>query len=144
MRHTLATADEPERGAIQVALEIADSTMTYSYRYRNAFQPAPAVDLLVLDPGNPRGIAFQVKSIVRHAEELPMLTDVQLRGRTGAIAREANASIAAADAFALTELDSARERPALISLLDDIDVAMERIGRELADAYLEHLLQFRA
>ena len=47
VRHTLAVADERESGAIQVALEIADSAMTYSYRYRNAFQPAPAIDLLV-------------------------------------------------------------------------------------------------
>ena len=45
--HTLAVADERESAAIQLALEIADSAMTYSYRYRNAFQAAPAIDLLV-------------------------------------------------------------------------------------------------
>ena len=144
VRHTLATADERESGAIQVALEIADSAMTYSYRYRNAFQAAPAIDLLVLDPGNPRGIAFQVNLLVRHAAELPMLTEVQQHGQARAIAQGINALITAADAFALAERNAARERPALLSLLDDIDEAMERIGRELADAYLEHLQRFRA
>ena len=81
VRHTLTVADERESGAIQLALEIADSAMTYSYRYRNAFQAAPAVDLLLLDASNPRAVAFQIEAIVRHAFDLPMITEVQRRGR---------------------------------------------------------------
>ena len=54
LRRTLTVADDRESGAIQVALEIADSAMTYSYRYQNAFQAAPAIDLLLLDASNPQ------------------------------------------------------------------------------------------
>jgi uncharacterized circularly permuted ATP-grasp superfamily protein/uncharacterized alpha-E superfamily protein len=144
VRYTLGAPGERESGAIQLALEIADSAMTYSYRYRNAFQPAPALDLLLLDTSNPRAVAFQIEAIVRHANELPMITDVQQRGWVKALAEGVHALIACADAYALAELNAAHERPALIALLDSIEGAMRRIGAALGDAYLQHLLRFRA
>jgi uncharacterized alpha-E superfamily protein len=144
IRHTLAVADERESGAIQVALEIADSAMTYSYRYRNAFQAAPAIDLLLLDTSNPRAVAFQVEAIVRHAAELPMVTDVQQRGAASLLAENVRAKIAAADAYALAEMNGSRQRRALIALLDDVENAMERIADAVGDAYLQHLRRLQA
>jgi uncharacterized alpha-E superfamily protein len=144
VRYTLAAAGERESGAIQLALEIADSAMTYSYRYRNAFQAAPAIDLLCLDASNPRAIAFQIEAIVRHAIELPLTTEVQRRGRVRALSEEVHARVGGADAYALAELNASRERSALIALLDDVQNAMKRISDALGDAYLQHLLRFRA
>ena len=77
--------------------------MTYSYRYRNAFQAAPAIDLLMLDASNPRAVAFQIQAILRHAADLPMITEVQQRGRVRALAENVHARIAAVDAYALAE-----------------------------------------
>ncbi len=144
VRHTLTTVVERESGAIQLALEIADSAMTYSYRYRNAFQAAPAVDLLLLDDSNPRAAAFQIKAIVRHAFDLPMITEVQQRGRVKALAEEVQKLIASVDAYAVAELNAERERAALIDLLDGVETAMHRIGDAMGEAYLQHLLRFRA
>ena len=144
VRHTLAIADERESGAIQVALEIADSAMTYSYRYRNAFQAAPAIDLLVLDTSNPRSVAFQTRAIVRHAVGLPLVTDVQQRGRARELAERTNDRLSAADPYALSELNGVRARTALIELLDDVDGAMKDIANTLGEAYLQHLRRFRA
>ncbi len=144
IRHTLSVADERESGAIQLALEIADSSMTYSYRYRNAFQAAPAIDLLMLDASNPRGVAFQIQAILRHAADLPMITEVQQRGRVRALAENVQARIAPADAYSLAELNSAGERHALNALLHDVERTMKRIAEALGDAYLQHLRRFRA
>jgi uncharacterized alpha-E superfamily protein len=144
VRYTLAVAGERESGAIQLALEIADSAMTYSYRYRNAFQVAPTIDLLLLDPSNPRAIAFQLEAIVRHSRELPIVTAVQRRGRVLALAQDVHAQVFSADVYALTELNAARERSALIALLDHVQTTMSRITDALGDAYLQHLLRFRA
>jgi uncharacterized circularly permuted ATP-grasp superfamily protein/uncharacterized alpha-E superfamily protein len=144
VRHTLGVADDRESGAIQVALEIADSAMTYSYRYRNAFQPAPAIDLLLLDPSNPRALAFQIEAIAKHADGLPMVTEAQQRGHAKLISRTVRALITDADAYALAELNAKRERPALIALLDDVEDAMKRIADAVGDAYLQHLRRFRA
>jgi uncharacterized alpha-E superfamily protein len=144
VRHTLAVADGRESAAIQVALEIADSSMTYSYRYRNAFQAAPAADLLLLDATNPRAVAFQIEAVARHALDLPMLTEVQQRGRAGALAEGLRATIASGDAYALTEVNAEGERAALIALLDEVESAMTRIADAIGDAYLQHLPRFRA
>lgn len=144
VRYTLAVAAQRESGAIQLALEIADSSMTYSYRYHTAFQVPPTVDLLLLDTSNPRAVAFQIEAIVRHASDLPMITEVQRRGQARALAAEVHARVATADAYKLAEVNAARERPALVALLDDVDNAMKRIADALGDAYLQHLLRFRA
>ncbi|MFZ1125439.1 MAG: circularly permuted type 2 ATP-grasp protein [Candidatus Baltobacteraceae bacterium] len=144
VRHTLVAADERESAAIQVALEIADSAMTYSYRYRNAFQAAPAADLLVLDANNPRSVAFQVEAVARHASDLPTITEVQQLGRARALAEAVRATISPLDAYALTEAGAAGERTALSALLGDVESAMRQIADTIGDAYLQHLPRFRA
>jgi uncharacterized circularly permuted ATP-grasp superfamily protein/uncharacterized alpha-E superfamily protein len=144
VRYTLAAAAERESGAIQLALEIADSAMTYSYRYRNTFQVAPTLDLLLLDASNPRAAAFGVEAIALHAAELPTITAAQQRGEVRRLARELCARVSAADPYALSELNAARERPALVAFLDDVETTAKRIADALGDAYLQHLLRFRA
>ena len=144
VRHTLGTTGDRENAAIQLALEIADSAMTYSYRYRNAYQAAPTIDLLLLDASNQRAVAFQVEGIVRHTVDLPMITEVQQRGRARALAEGMHRHLAEADAFALAETRSAGRRNALIELLDNIETTTTRIADAVGDAYLQHLPRFRA
>jgi uncharacterized alpha-E superfamily protein len=43
-----------------MALELRDSVITYRARYLAVLQPAPALDLILADEGNPRGLAFQL------------------------------------------------------------------------------------
>jgi uncharacterized alpha-E superfamily protein len=141
VRSTFVIADERESSAIQVALEIADSAMTYSYRYRNAFQAAAAADLLLLDATNPRGVAFQVEAIARHAADLPMIADMRQRGVAAGEAIRLRSIIESADAYALCETDDANVRMRLIAFLDEIEAVMSGI----ADAIdLLHQPRFRA
>jgi uncharacterized circularly permuted ATP-grasp superfamily protein/uncharacterized alpha-E superfamily protein len=141
VRSTFVIGDERESSPIQVALEIADSAMTYSYRYRNAFAAAPAADLLLLDPANPRGVAFQVDAIVRHATDLPMIADVRHRGVATGEAGRLQTTIRSAEAYALVETDDAGVRPRLIAFLDGVEAVMT----DIADAIdLLHRPQFRA
>jgi uncharacterized alpha-E superfamily protein len=144
VRHTLTARAQRESAVIQVALEIADSSMTYSYRYRNAFQAAPAVDLLVLDASNPRAIAYQADAIVDHTLDLPMITDVQRRNRARVLAGRLYTAMASADAFALTALNDDDHRGALCALLDEVEETTTRIADAVGDAYLQHLPRFRA
>jgi uncharacterized alpha-E superfamily protein len=137
-------ANERESGAIQVALEIADSAMTYAYRYRNAFQVPPAIDLLLLDTGNPRAVAFQLKAIVRDVAELPMKTQSQQVGHTKAQAQGVYANVYTADVYALAEMNAARERPALVALLAEVEGGIRRLADTIGDAYLQHQRRFRA
>jgi len=56
--------------AMRIALELCDSTITYRWRYLGQLQPAPVLDLVVLDDSNPRALAFQLRSIKSHLERL--------------------------------------------------------------------------
>jgi uncharacterized alpha-E superfamily protein len=48
---------------LQLALELRDSVITYRARYLAVMQAAPALDLILADEGNPRGLAFQLFAI---------------------------------------------------------------------------------
>jgi uncharacterized circularly permuted ATP-grasp superfamily protein/uncharacterized alpha-E superfamily protein len=45
---------------LRLSLELRDSVITYRTRYLAVLQPAPALDLILADEGNPRGLAFQL------------------------------------------------------------------------------------
>jgi len=48
---------------LRLALELRDSVITYCSRYLSVLQPAPALDLILADEGNPRGLAFQLAAV---------------------------------------------------------------------------------
>ncbi|MBX9776571.1 MAG: circularly permuted type 2 ATP-grasp protein [Xanthobacteraceae bacterium] len=58
-------------GALDVLLELADSQITYRLRYVMVAARAPVVDLVALDPNNPRSIVFQLARIEAHLAALP-------------------------------------------------------------------------
>jgi uncharacterized circularly permuted ATP-grasp superfamily protein/uncharacterized alpha-E superfamily protein len=59
------------RQLLESLLDICDSSMTYRYRYLMSYEIGPVLDLLVVDPSNPRGLAFQFVQILQHLDALP-------------------------------------------------------------------------
>jgi uncharacterized circularly permuted ATP-grasp superfamily protein/uncharacterized alpha-E superfamily protein len=55
---------------LRLVLELCDSAITYRSRYLNVLQPAPVLDLVLADQGNPRGLAFQLFAMHGLLEEL--------------------------------------------------------------------------
>jgi uncharacterized alpha-E superfamily protein len=134
----MLSSQEDDVEHIQYALEIADSAMTYRYRYLNVFQIPPAIDLLLLDPTNPRSAAFQIMTILRHALSLPKITSIQQKNFTKAIVSEARDLIVNADPLALAQCDKTGKRGALAGLATAIEDLMPRLSDTLADAYFQH------
>jgi uncharacterized circularly permuted ATP-grasp superfamily protein/uncharacterized alpha-E superfamily protein len=62
-------------GALDVLLELADSQITYRLRYVMVAAPVPVIDLVVLDPNNPRSLAYQLARIETHLAALPQRGD---------------------------------------------------------------------
>jgi uncharacterized alpha-E superfamily protein len=54
-------------------LEIADSGMTYRRRYFAEPEIGSLLELLLLEPSNPRGVAFQVSVMKKHVEKFPTM-----------------------------------------------------------------------
>ncbi|GGF66559.1 hypothetical protein GCM10007301_27810 [Azorhizobium oxalatiphilum] len=65
-----AEPDAP-RGALNVLLQLTDSQITYRTRYMIMEARGPVLDLVLLDPDNPRSLMFQVQRIVDHLRVLP-------------------------------------------------------------------------
>src|SRR6266481_3213771 len=59
-----------DRG-LDTLLELCDSRITYRQRYVMVAARAPVVDLTVLDPSNPRSVAFQFEEIESHLAAMP-------------------------------------------------------------------------
>jgi uncharacterized alpha-E superfamily protein len=123
---------------IQYALEIADSSMTYRYRYLNVFQVPPAIDLLLLDPTNPRAAAFQITTILQHVSKLPKNTPIQRKEFAKVLANEARDIITYTDPFELARPDERGKRVALDVLAAAIESTMPKLSDALADAYFQH------
>ncbi len=56
--------------AMRIALELCDSTITYRTRYLGQLQPAPVLDLVMLDDSNPRALVFQLGAVRSHLRRL--------------------------------------------------------------------------
>jgi uncharacterized alpha-E superfamily protein len=65
-----AFGESPDE-ALDVLLELADSQISYRLRYVMVASRAPVIDLVGLDPNNPRSILFQVARIEAHLAALP-------------------------------------------------------------------------
>jgi uncharacterized alpha-E superfamily protein len=55
---------------LKLVLELCDSAITYRGRYQTVIQPAPVLDLVLADQGNPRGLAFQLAAMHALLDEL--------------------------------------------------------------------------
>jgi uncharacterized alpha-E superfamily protein len=56
---------------LEPALEIGDSVMTHRRRYFTEPRLRSVMEVLVMDEGNPRSLAFQLASLSNHARALP-------------------------------------------------------------------------
>jgi uncharacterized circularly permuted ATP-grasp superfamily protein/uncharacterized alpha-E superfamily protein len=57
--------------SLDTLLELCDSRITYRQRYVLVAARAPVVDLTLLDPSNPRSVAFQFDQIESHLAAMP-------------------------------------------------------------------------
>jgi uncharacterized alpha-E superfamily protein len=113
---------------LQLALELRDSVITYRARYLAVLQAAPALDLILADEGNPRGLAFQLlamrdllRQITEEGDSLLLAVDRALRD-----AREIVAGVLAAPNQMQV---AARLTGALAALELSIEAVADRVSR---------------
>ena len=97
-------------------MELRDSVITYRARYLAVMQAAPALDLILADEGNPRGLAFQLlamrdllRQITEEGDSLLTLVDRALRDARGIVAAVPAAANQMQAAARLTDTLSALE-----------------------------------
>lgn len=75
VERALTLYPHPPAAVLDALLSIIDCTMTYRFRYKGAPQPLPALDLLLFDPANPRGLCYQLADLDVNLSELPKTSD---------------------------------------------------------------------
>jgi uncharacterized circularly permuted ATP-grasp superfamily protein/uncharacterized alpha-E superfamily protein len=111
-------ADAPS--ALDVLLELADSQITYRLRYVMVAASVPVVDLVMLDPNNPRSIAYQLARIEAHLAVLPKRSDESRLSPPEQIATALATQIRTADAAKLDEAMFLGAEETLMRLADVI------------------------
>jgi uncharacterized alpha-E superfamily protein len=108
--------------ALEALLEVCDSAMMYRQRYSLPQTSAAVLDLVTLDPDNPRSAAFQAARLADCARALPGEPDGDLSAR----------------AAALAELFAGRSRPVDGALLIDAQTRFCAISDRLFHRYVAH------
>lgn len=72
-RH-FAESNAPSDG-LDALLDLTDSQITYRSRYMIGASLQPVLDLVMLDPYNPRSVAFQIDRLDTEIRDLPSLTE---------------------------------------------------------------------
>ncbi len=93
--------DEAGDEDLDILLTLVDCQITYRSRYLVGPVLAPVRDLAVLDPYNPRSVAFQVAALNEHIAGLPSLKEHGLIERPQRLAVALRATLTTAEASAL-------------------------------------------
>jgi uncharacterized circularly permuted ATP-grasp superfamily protein/uncharacterized alpha-E superfamily protein len=112
--------DEADSEDLDVLLTLVDCQITYRSRYLVGPLLAPVRDLVVLDPYNPRSVAFQVFALNDHIASLPTLKAGGLIERPRRLAVGLQAMLTTAEAAALDTKSLFALEQELLSLADAI------------------------
>lgn len=111
-------------GALDLLLEVGDSVMTHRRRYAVSAGVNSYVDLLVLDPLNPRSVRFQIAELYQQLEQLP-----------GGL-EDGHLSMAAKAALTLdTELRVTEPEDMTTSKINRLGIEIGNLAGLIADAY---------
>ncbi|MDB6031212.1 MAG: hypothetical protein JWM16_1550 [Verrucomicrobiales bacterium] len=126
---------------LEPLLEIADSSMTYRRRYFSGAQPAPVLDLLLADEGNPRALAFQVAMLLEHLKALPVVPDRPFPEEPARRLESLLSSLRQANFVELTDAAADDKANPLAVLLTDALEALPSLSDAITQVYFTHVEQ---
>nr|WP_246416363.1 circularly permuted type 2 ATP-grasp protein [Nocardioides luti] len=126
---TVRRGIDVDRGVLNAVLAASESAVTHRRRYRGYVRPASVLDLLLMDPENPRSLAFSLAEASTHLAAMPASTG---SARPERLLDDLRGQLAATDVAALVTIGGT-ERPNLEAFLDAF---LLQLGR-LADAVAE-------
>jgi len=129
LRGAMRVAPSGDGAIVEPLLEVTDSSMTYRRRYYAQPRMAPALQLLLADGTNCRGLAFQVAAISEHLVRLPR--DPRAPSPTREEQLIAGARRALGEAEALASQPWSEDRTAALDAMLEL---MEQDFKSISDA----------
>ena len=123
--------DDATTDDLDLLLDLIDSQITYRSRYLEGISLTPIRDLVMLDPFNPRSVAFQVIALKGHIATLPALQDDGMPEEPTRLLTHLASQVEVQDAAAL---DGAQARTFEHMLLDLSNSITDRYFQQGANA----------
>ena len=137
------TGDVEIEPCLEVLLQIADSSITYRTRHLTLVQADHVLELLLADEANPRSVAFQLASLLRHIQHLPGRDTDESMSPEHKLISKALASIRQAWMQDLATRDAEGRLSALGELAQQLRGLLFDFSDALTARYLSHLTQSR-
>jgi uncharacterized circularly permuted ATP-grasp superfamily protein/uncharacterized alpha-E superfamily protein len=112
-------------GSLDLLLELADSQISYRQRYVMIAALKPVIDLVMLDPNNPRSVEFQLERIETHLGALPK------QNPEGRLSPAQQIAASAATLLRTTNADEVDDK-----LIIDIENALMKLSDAVSAAFL--------
>jgi uncharacterized alpha-E superfamily protein len=124
-------------------LTAAESIITYRRRYRSRAQLDTVLDLLLLDPTNPRGLAYQVEHLHRATTAMPATAGTGVAD-VATLVGDLLAVVAGVDTTALAALDADGRRRKLRAFLSEVSGRLAAVADAVDDAHFTHQVPQRS
>jgi uncharacterized alpha-E superfamily protein len=120
---------------VESVLAASESGVTYRRRYRARIQVATMLELLMLDAGNPRSLAYQV---AQARADLRALPDSSGTSRPQRRLEDVEGTLRRARPEDLDRVDKNGRRPELLALLDGLHDSLRGIADAIAAQHFWH------
>jgi uncharacterized alpha-E superfamily protein len=144
LRELAMPLNEDSWPLLEYLLEVADSSMTYRSRYFTTLQPAPVLDVLMLDETNPRSLVFQLTHLGDLYEKLPRHVGRDLR-----TIRKAAVTLASVDLTKLAYSAPGALAPDKLSPFNQLDKLLQELedllpswSNNISNNYFSHARTF--
>ena len=140
---TTARGEAADSMTLESVLSTAESIITYRLRYRARAQLETVLELLLLDPGNPRSLAYQLDRLQEDLEVLPGAAGVRL-GAERRLVLAAHTELRLADLSILADGAEPADgqtlaREALAELLGDLHRRLSDAADAVDHAHFVHV-----
>lgn len=120
-----------DREVLAAVLTAAESSVTHRRRYRDYVRPAGVLDLLLIDPENPRSLVFGLHRLREHLGAQVASTGST---RPERLLDDLLAQVEGADVSALAAIGGV-ERPHLVGFLDDVVAQLQRLAEAIREVH---------
>jgi len=129
---------------LESVLTAAESIITYRRRYRSHGQLETLLDILLLDEGNPRSLAFALAQLTENLAALPVGPDSRRLREEQRLLLEATTCVRLADTAALATEDGQGHRPGLDAFLAELHDKLRATAVAVDRSHFRHLLPQRS
>ena len=135
LRTTAAQRAISTHAGFDLLLDLFDSTLTYRSLYPGRFQLLPLLDLLVVEPTNPRSLYGVYQRLISKLDDLPIPVAHTQRGALSALLPPVSAF---PTADVLCEPDEQGQLSALIHVCDRMAALMSALSNEISARFFSH------